>query len=702
MRKFLRRASLGVLLVPVATWADPPFSLPEVQITATQSEERIEIVPSSVSVVDGAELRARGVTDIAGALSLLAGVTAFRGGDAGPASTVPGLLGQREADDFLLVVDGIPIGGTTTPSFEAIDLTDVERIEVQRGPAPVFYGTTSFAGTIQIIHYAAGKSSNKAEAWGGSFGSYGADIATALPRAGGIDQSVALTLSRQEYSDARAQAERAQLFYRAATKLDGGLLGLDVNLLGLRQKPFSPVPQSDSGSGLTADLPLDYNANPADGRLDEYRSQLNLRYSHPLFGARWETLLALTHQVSPIVQGFLNDDFAGSIGCDPATTDCDPDASGYTQLRRTSEVYFDSHLTQKLLPSLSLTWGLNELYGYGRADGSTFDYFIPLDSNAAPSSGSGTLTDTSTLEDRRSFFGAYAQGQWRFAQDFTLLAGLRGNLTNEERHSADADNSLSQSQHNTRMSGSIGLNWRAVDLEGFSAFPYLTLASTFQPPQFNFSPDADSAVLLRPETARSLQLGIKGDGLTGRIDWELAGTLAHFNDRVIAQEQNGEPVLVNGGSDRFLGVEAELRYVINRDLQLQANYSYNDARYRNELVANADGTGNLQLSGQRLPLTALNLAGAGIILGHEQGPSAAISANYVGSRYLDDSDSNLASSYVSLDARLGYRFHGRWGLSLAGTNLTDRRDPVVASELGDSQLYRLVGRQLRFTVEMAL
>jgi outer membrane receptor protein involved in Fe transport len=215
------------LLVSIAVQADPPYSLPEVQVTATQSEERIEIVPSSVSVVDGEELRARGVTDLSGALSLLAGVTAFRGGDAGPGATVPGLLGQREADDFLLVVDGVPIGGTTTPSFESIDLTDVERIEVQRGPAPVFYGTTSFAGTIQIIHYAAGKSSNKVEAWGGSFGSYGADVAAALPRMGGVDQSVALTLSRQEYSDSRAQAERAQLFYRAGTPLAGGRLDLE-------------------------------------------------------------------------------------------------------------------------------------------------------------------------------------------------------------------------------------------------------------------------------------------------------------------------------------------------------------------------------------------------------------------------------------------------------------------------------------------
>jgi iron complex outermembrane receptor protein len=656
-------------------------------------------------VVDGEELRARGVTDLAGALSLMAGVTAFRGGDAGPGATVPGLLGQREADDFLLVIDGVPIGGTTTPSFESIDLTDVERIEVQRGPAPVFYGTTSFAGTIQIIHYAAGKSSNKLEAWGGSFGSYGADVASALPRMGGIDQSVALTLSRQEFSDSHAQAERAQLFYRASAGLAGGKLDFDVNLLGLRQKPFSPVPQSDEGNGLADDLPLDFNANPSDGRLNQYRSQINLRYTHAIGSAHWDTLLAVTHQVSPIVQGFLTDDYAEGIGCDPAVDDCDADASGYTQLRRTTEVFLDSHIAQKLTPDLLLTYGINELYGYGHADGSTFEYFIPLNGGAAPNSGSGTIDDTATLEDRRSFFGAYVQGQWKFAPDFTLLAGLRGNLTNEERHTADQDDSHSQIQHNQRMSGSLGLNWRAIDGEGFSAFPYLTLASSFQPAQFNFSPDPDNSVLLRPETARSLQLGIKGDALSGRIDWELAGTLARFNDRVIAQIQNGEPTLINGGSDRFLGVEAELRYIITRLFQLQANYSYNDARYRNYITASEDGSANVQLSGQRLPLTALNLAGAGFMLGDPKEMNVSVSANYVGSRYLDDDDSNRTPSYISVDAKLGYRFHashGCCGISLAGTNLSDRRDPVIASELGDSQLYRLVGRQLRLTVDMGL
>ncbi len=707
MRASLKLTGLVTLLAPATVLADPPHSLPEVQVTATQSAERIEVVPSSISVVDGEELRARGVTDLTGALSLLGGVTAFRGGDAGPGATVPGLLGQREADDFLLVVDGVPIGGTTTPDFEAIDLADVERIEVQRGPAPVFYGTTSFAGTIQIIHYAAGLSSNRAEAWGGSFGSYGADIAGALPKVAGIDQSVALTLSRQQFSDSRASAEKAQLFYRAATDLAGGRLALDVNLLGLRQKPFSPVPLEDDGPGLSDEVPLDFNSNPLDDHIDQYRSQLNLEYTRRFGAIRWDTLVAITHQVRPILQGFLADDFEDNIGCNPQTDDCDPNASGYAQMQRTSEVYIDSHLTQKLQPSLSLTYGINELYGYGRANARTFDYYVPLNGTFIPTSTGFESDDQSNLEDRRSYFGAYVQGQWRFAQNFTLLAGLRGNLTNEERFTADSDDSRSQLQHNARMSGSLGLNWHAINTEAFTAYPYLALSSTFQPSQFDFSPDPDNASLLRPETARSVQLGVKGDVADGRIDYEVAGTLARFNDRVIPQNQDGEPVLVNAGSDRFLGFETELRYVITRQFQLQVNYSYNDARYRNYATAGDDDDedGNIQHGGERLPLTAQNLAGGGLILGDPQGANAAVSVNYVGNRYLDDSDTQKAPDYLSVDAKLGYRFHaghGCCGVTLTGTNLTDRRDPVIASELGEDQLYRLVGRQLRLTVDVAL
>ena len=80
------------------------------------------------------------------------------GGDAGPASSVPSLWGLREFDAFLLVVDGVPAGGAFTPALASLDLSNVERIEVLKGGAPVNYGATSFVGVIQIIHYRAGPS----------------------------------------------------------------------------------------------------------------------------------------------------------------------------------------------------------------------------------------------------------------------------------------------------------------------------------------------------------------------------------------------------------------------------------------------------------------------------------------------------------------------------------------------------------------
>ena len=69
----------------------------------------------------------------------------------------PACSGVREVDDLLLLIDGIPAGGAFIPQVEAISLNNVERIEVMRGAAPVYFGTTAFAGTINVIHYAAGQ-----------------------------------------------------------------------------------------------------------------------------------------------------------------------------------------------------------------------------------------------------------------------------------------------------------------------------------------------------------------------------------------------------------------------------------------------------------------------------------------------------------------------------------------------------------------
>src|SRR5256885_17271268 len=102
------------------------------------------------------------------ALATGAGVDAPPGGDTGPAGSVPSLWGLHEFDAFLLVVDGVPWGGAFSPAVPTLDLNDVERIEIMKGPAPVMFGATSFVGVIHVIRYPAGESANELRVAGGS------------------------------------------------------------------------------------------------------------------------------------------------------------------------------------------------------------------------------------------------------------------------------------------------------------------------------------------------------------------------------------------------------------------------------------------------------------------------------------------------------------------------------------------------------
>src|SRR5499426_1780890 len=223
---------------PPATPQNPPTFRDTVQVTATRFGEPVAEVPGAIGIVTGEELRARGATDLRTALALLGGVSVAPGGDAGPAGAVPGLIGVREVDDLLLLIDGIPAGGAFVPQIEAISLNNVERIEVIRGAAPVYYGTTAFAGTINVIHYAAGNADTVAAFHIGSYESRGVGGAAVLS-AGRVLQSVGGEISDDHVSDPRAGYSRVQGMWRVATKLGRGTLRADVDALALRQKPDS-------------------------------------------------------------------------------------------------------------------------------------------------------------------------------------------------------------------------------------------------------------------------------------------------------------------------------------------------------------------------------------------------------------------------------------------------------------------------------
>jgi outer membrane receptor protein involved in Fe transport len=87
------------------------------------------------------------------------------------------------------------------------------------------------------------------------------------------------------------------------------------------------------------------------------------------------------------------------------------------------------------------------------------------------------------------------------------------------------------------------------------------------------------------------------------------------------------------------------------------------------------------------------LAAAGLLYTPSQGLNATLVATYAGHRWLNEENTAPASGYVTLDATLGYRL-GRYGITLEGTNLTNQRPPVSASEFGSQSFYLLPARML--------
>jgi len=657
-----------------------------IQVTATRTPEDVETVPASVTVISGDDLTARGALDLPSALALAAGVSVAPGGENGPAGSVPEIWGLREFDAFLLVVDGVPWGGAFNPALPSLDLTNVDRIEILRGAAPVLFGATSFVGVIQVIHRQAGAAGGAVSAWGGSFSSGGAAVAVPLPQSGGFRQSLTVNGERQGFKDDRTRFDRGHVLYRSSLNAAGGTFRFDLDGSIVNQRPASPVPIEDPDAALLT--PLDSNQNPSNAKLDDGRLHFVTGYDRGLAGGSWSTTLALTHSKRDSIRGFLT-----------SLEEVDPNAEGFHQSLKTDDVYFDTHLAWRLGTSAHLVAGVDYLYGRAKADSQTFDYFIPLDGTHPPSSADQPLDHGFNLDDERNFSGLYLQTEWDPTSRFHVVAGARLNHTVEKRMAGDRELSFpdpgdegTDQRTVTRGSGSIGVSWLAWGDANSGFWLFADYRDTFKPAALDFGPEAESEIL-NPETARSGEVGLKSRLAGGRFEWELTAFQMDFENLVVPRAtEEGLPELVNAGSERFKGIELDVKGRLRSDLWWQATYAWHDARFR-DFEEELDGE-NTRLDGNRLQLSAKDQASAGLVYSPGRGLFGSVVVNYVGSRFLDEQNEILAPSYTTWSAGIGYR-SGPWELRLDGQNLNDTRPPVSLSELGDGQYYILPARTFR-------
>lgn len=124
----------------------------EVDVSSTLSKKMLQ-TPSTVTILDREMIERYHFLSIAEALESVAGIDVLQTVIDKNVTTSRGILQNFYANKILLMINSVP---TWQPIYgdghlERIDIHDVERIEILKGPASVLYGSNAYAGVVNII-----------------------------------------------------------------------------------------------------------------------------------------------------------------------------------------------------------------------------------------------------------------------------------------------------------------------------------------------------------------------------------------------------------------------------------------------------------------------------------------------------------------------------------------------------------------------
>ena len=146
-------AALALLWAPPASAGDLAVTVPDMVVTATRVPTSVENVAAGITVIDRETIETHGYNSLTQALGDVPGLHVSPSGGQGGLSSV--FIRGTDSNHVLVLRDGMPItdGADPTGAFNfGIDtLSDIERIEVIRGPMAALYGSGAIGGVINLI-----------------------------------------------------------------------------------------------------------------------------------------------------------------------------------------------------------------------------------------------------------------------------------------------------------------------------------------------------------------------------------------------------------------------------------------------------------------------------------------------------------------------------------------------------------------------
>ena len=265
-----------------------PGALPETVVTATRTAQPVSDLVADVSVIDHETIERSGANGVADLLAKLPGVQMTRSGGVGNASSV--YLRGAETRFTAVYIDGVRVDSQSTGGapWESIALSQIDRIEVLRGPAAAVYGSDAIGGVIQLFTRKGEPGVSPYLGVGvGSRGLYRGEAGVS-GASGLLDYSLGVSREQSDGFNVRTTAGYNPDDDGYRSTAGNARIGLQINA---RQRLEATFLQSDMNSGYD-DFVYDL-VNPVDDR-NKYRLRTGGLNWSAQWTDVWRTRLAVT------------------------------------------------------------------------------------------------------------------------------------------------------------------------------------------------------------------------------------------------------------------------------------------------------------------------------------------------------------------------------------------------------------------------
>jgi len=621
-------------LPPVTVTADGNRDLgsgykPSTTVSATKTEAPLRDVPQTVNVVTAQVMQDQHATSVQDALKNVPGVS-FSSGD--------GQRDQVSIRGFSAIADQF-VDGIRDDALYFRDLSNVDRIEVIKGPAAVLYGRGSSGGLINRVTKKPGIDvTDFALSYGmwadrrveGDVGRTFGDGAAAFRITAAHEE--ANSYRSQQFLNRTAVAPSLELRLAPQTTvlLQADWLEdrrvTDFGIPAYRGRPVAVDPSTYYGA-----------ANARDADYTQTRVYSGTATVNHRFNDQWSIRNATRYYHYSLDR---NNTLVGSVN-----------ESTLRASLTHSNVYREEHgwfnqtdLTQKaeffgmkheLLYGVEVGQQNKDLVNYSRANVASVDLFNPV-LPVLPRLVGGTPA-TSNLGVFKTL-GLYTQDMIQFSEQWKALLGVRYDRFEQETiQRLPGQPNLARTDN--AWSPRAGLVWQPSKQQSY----YLSWSRSFQPSGEAFSLAANNAQLA-PETTRNTEVGAKYDFLDGKA----TTTVSLFRiERTNIKVANATgTALIPIGEQRTDGLELSGAAELGGGWRMLAGYAYLDAVVTQSTPA---------LQGKQATLTPRHSGNLWLTkeLGHGFGLGGGL--NLVGARQADPANTVTLPGYVTADMVAWYR-----------------------------------------------